>query len=154
MGDGSPHRRMPTSWGGRGVLPRRWSLPMECLPGTAAPSGPGPRAGGTDSAAPVAVGAYGAPVGDGCPHRRGPTSWGDGESCLRGGRCLWSACRARQPSAAGTHRLGGRGVLPRWRSVPMEGLRGTHPVWCGVVWCGVPKVLLPEGNGREVYPRV
>ena len=27
-------------------------------------------------------------------------------------------------------------------------------MWCGVVWCGVPKALLPEGNGRDVYPRV
>ena len=43
-------------------------------------------------------------------------------------------------------------------------------VWCGMVcgvvwgrggagrggagWCGVPKALLPEGNGRDVYPRV
>ena len=26
--------------------------------------------------------------------------------------------------------------------------------WSGVVWCGVPKALLPEGNGRDVYPRV
>ena len=24
----------------------------------------------------------------------------------------------------------------------------------GVVWCGVPKAPLPEGKGREVYPRV
>ena len=28
-------------------------------------------------------------------------------------------------------------------------------VWCAVVWCGVvPKALLLEGNGRDVYPRV
>ena len=27
-------------------------------------------------------------------------------------------------------------------------------VACGVVWCGVLKVLLPKGNGRDVYPRV
>ena len=27
-------------------------------------------------------------------------------------------------------------------------------VRCGAVWCGVPKALLPEGNGRDVYPRV
>ena len=27
-------------------------------------------------------------------------------------------------------------------------------VWCGVVWCDVLKALLPEGNGRDVYPRV
>ena len=26
--------------------------------------------------------------------------------------------------------------------------------WCSVVWCGVPKALLPKGNGRDVYPRV
>ena len=25
---------------------------------------------------------------------------------------------------------------------------------CCVVWCGVPEALLPEGNGRDVYPRV
>ena len=25
--------------------------------------------------------------------------------------------------------------------------------WCAH-WCGVPKALLPEGNGRDVYPRV
>ena len=38
---------------------------------------------------------------------------------------------------------------------------GTQPVGrggeysrCGVVWCGVPKALLPQGNGRDVYPRV
>ena len=23
-----------------------------------------------------------------------------------------------------------------------------------VVWCGVPKALLPEGKGRDVYPQV
>ena len=26
--------------------------------------------------------------------------------------------------------------------------------WCDVAWCGVPKALLLEGNGRDVYPRV
>ena len=26
-------------------------------------------------------------------------------------------------------------------------------VWCGVVWFGVPKALLPNGKGRDVYPR-
>ena len=26
-------------------------------------------------------------------------------------------------------------------------------VWCGVVWC-VPKALLPDGKGWDVYPRV
>ena len=32
--------------------------------------------------------------------------------------------------------------------------RSTDVVRCGAVWCGVPKALLPEGNGRDVYPRV
>ena len=27
-------------------------------------------------------------------------------------------------------------------------------MWCGVVRCGVPKAPLPEGKGRDVYPRV
>ena len=28
-------------------------------------------------------------------------------------------------------------------------------VLCGaLLWCGVPKALLPEGNGRDVYPQV
>ena len=28
-------------------------------------------------------------------------------------------------------------------------------VWvCDVMWSGVPNALLPEGNGRDVYPRV
>ena len=27
-------------------------------------------------------------------------------------------------------------------------------VWCGAVRCGAPKALLPEGKGRDVYPRV
>ena len=25
---------------------------------------------------------------------------------------------------------------------------------CAVLWCGVPKALLPKGKGRDVYPRV
>ena len=95
---------------------------MERLRGMTAPIVPGPPAGGIESPAQEAVVAYGAPAGDGCPHkagplargtgslapeavaaygapakdsspdRRGPTSWGDGESDPRGARCLWSAC--------------------------------------------------------------
>ena len=63
--------------------------------------------------------------GDGSPHQRGPTSWGDGESCPRCGRCLWGACGGRQPPSAAAHRLGGRRVLPKRRWVSMERLRGT-----------------------------
>ena len=67
--------------GGRGVLPRRWSLSMERLRGMAAPSGVSPPAGGTGGGGvqPV-VAAYRAPTGDGSPQRRGPGGWGDGGS--------------------------------------------------------------------------
>ena len=102
--------------GGRGVLPRRRSLPMERLRGTAAPIGAGPPRGGTGSPAQAVVGAYGLHAGDGSPQWPGPTKWGDGESCPGGARCLWSACGGWQPPKARAHQLGGRGVPPRRRS--------------------------------------
>ena len=34
-------------------------------------------------------------VGNGTPAMRGPTGWGDMESCTGGGRCLKSACGGR-----------------------------------------------------------
>ena len=80
---------------------------MKRLRGTAALITDGPQAGGTRSPAQAEVAAYGAPEGDGIPHRREPTSWGDGESCPGGGCCLWSACRGRQPPLARAHQLGG-----------------------------------------------
>ena len=86
---------------------------MERLRVTAAPIGAGPPAGGTENLAQAAVAAYGAPAGDGSPHRRAPTSWGNGEFRLGGGRCLCSPCRGWQPPSARAHWLGGRGVLPR-----------------------------------------
>ena len=98
---------------------------MECMRGTAAPIGAGPPVGGTGSPAQEAVTTYGAPAGDGRPHWRGPTSREDGESCLGGGRCLWSACGGRQAPLAWAYKLGGRGVPPRRRSLPMEHLQGT-----------------------------
>ena len=64
-------------------------------------------------------------VGSATRAMRGPTSWGDGESCPRGGRCLWRAYGRWQPPSARAHQLGGCGVLPRRRSVPLERLRGT-----------------------------
>ena len=72
----------------------------------------------------AAIGAYGAPARDGGPCRCGPNSWGDGESFPGGCRCLWSACGGRLPPSVRAHQLGGRGDLPRRRSVPMERLRG------------------------------
>ena len=41
-----------------------------------------------------------------------------------------------------------------WCGVVWCGVVWCGVVWCGVVWCGVPKALFPEGNGRDVYPRV
>ena len=41
-----------------------------------------------------------------------------------------------------------------WCGVVWCGVVWCGVVWCGVVWCGVLKALLPEGNGRDVYPRV
>ena len=64
--------------GGRGVLPRRRFLPMECLRRTAPPSGQGLAAGGTKSPAQEVVAAYGALSGDTSSHGRGLTSRGDG----------------------------------------------------------------------------
>ena len=94
--------------GGQGVMRRRRSVPIEHLRGPCAPISPGSEAGGTwcpaheavsaygapadhsppngpdspargtGSLAQAAVGAYGAPTRDGCAHRRGPTSLGDG----------------------------------------------------------------------------
>ena len=40
--------------------------------------------------------AYGVLAGDGGPHIRTPTGWGDGESCPGSGRCLWSACKGME----------------------------------------------------------
>ena len=107
------------------MLPTRWSVPMEGLQGTPVPNGPGPLGGGTRNRAKTAVGAYGVHAGDGSSQRPGPTNMGDAESFPCGRRCLWRACRGRQFATARGNELGGRGVLPRWRLVPMECLRVT-----------------------------
>ena len=121
--------RLPPSAGahqqsGRGVLPSHRLVPMERLQGIASSSVLGPPARGMVSPAQVAVGAYGAPAGDGCPPGRGPTSWADGDPDRRGLR-LWSAYGGRLPPLARAHQLGGRGALPRRRSVPMAPLPRT-----------------------------
>ena len=72
----------------------RWSLPMERLRGMIAPSW------------------------------HGPNDWEDGESCPFGGRCLWSVNGGWLPPMAQAHWLGGRGVLPRRWSLPMDRQRG------------------------------
>ena len=86
-------------------------------------------------------------MGPGFPFGGGgvrPSSWGDGESFLGGGRCLWSACGGRSLPLARAQQLGGRGVLPRWRPVPMEGLRGT---------AGPKTARAHQPGGRAVPPR-
>ena len=71
-------------------------------------------------------------------------------------------CGAPICGAAGPCRTSLEGDLHEACSWPPNGhhIRPT-PEWkpaptarCGGVWCGVPKALLPEGNGWDVYPRV
>ena len=107
----------------------------------------------------------------GSPQRPRPTSWGrgsptsspvsacgafardnclawlgigvDGDSCQRGGNRLWSACRGQLPPSARAHQLGGRGVLPMRRSVPMARLLGTDaPIAAG------PRARGPAGPAQ------
>ena len=92
VGDGSSQRPRLTSPGGRGGLPRRRSVLMKGMQGTAVTNGPGSPTWGTGSPAQAAVVSHEGPVGDGSSQRPGLTS------------------------------MGGRGVLPRRRSVLMEGL--------------------------------
>ena len=82
---GSSQRPGPTSLGGRGVLPKRRSVPMERLQGTAVPNRPGPPAWGTRSV--LKEGLRGMAV----PNSPGSPAGGDGVSCLGGGRCSWRA---------------------------------------------------------------
>ena len=56
-GDGSPRRRGLSSWGD-GVPPRRWSLPDQCLRVMAAQGGVGLPPGGAGSPAQAAVAAW------------------------------------------------------------------------------------------------
>ena len=81
--------------GGRGILPGGRLVPMEGLRGTALPNGPGPPPRRTRSCTQAAVGAYGGFAGYGSSQ---------------------TAC---------AHHLGRRGVLPKRRSAPMEGLQRT-----------------------------
>ena len=73
---------------------------MERLRGTTAPSGPGLPTGGMGSPAKAAVGAYGALAADGYHLWRGPSGWGEGESYLPGGLCLWSVSEGWQAPSA------------------------------------------------------
>ena len=167
--------RFPTArahqLGGRQVLPRRRSVLMECFWGTVDPNGPGPLAGGTRIPALASVRAYGGPMRDGSSQQPGPTTWGDGKSCRGGGRTYGG--RAKEGSSQRAHQLRGRGVLPGWRSVPMEGLRETveptsprhHLGGRGVVprcrsvpteglrWLAVPNGPGPPGLGTGILAR-
>ena len=117
---------------------------MERLQGTATPNGPGRPPWGMGSPAHAAVGAYGAPDGDGCPPRRGPTGCGDGESCPGGGRYLKSACGGWQPPKARGHQLGERGYLPkRWSGGLIPYLKGYL-----IPLPGFPTGRVPIGAGQ------
>ena len=97
-----------------------------------------------------------------------PVGRGQWKSCNAPPYCLEAAGSA----TAGMHRHTARGqwavellqctAWGQWAvellqcTATLPGGSGLGPleVWCGVVWCGVPKALLPEGNGRDVYPLV
>ena len=40
------------------------------------------------------------------------------------------------------------------KGIGMAEVAGVAVLCCAVLCCVVPKALLPEGNGRDVYPRV
>ena len=73
----------------------------------------GPTGWGDGSLAEAVVAAYGAPIGDGSTHHSDAAARGPGEPCRGGGRYLQSALGGGLHLAARTHRLRGRGVLPR-----------------------------------------
>ena len=107
--------------------------PKECLQGVAAPISSGLPAWGTEGPALAVVAAQTPPAGDGSPHWRGPSIWGDRNSCLGGGRCLKSACGRWQPPSARVHQLEGQGALPKRQSLLKECLRGTAaPIGAGL----------------------
>ena len=83
------------------------------------------------------------PAGDGCHHSCGLSGWRDGESYVRSSWCLWSVCEGPQPPSARAHQRGGRGILPRRRSVPMERLRDRVR----------PSTWAHQLGGRGVVPR-
>ena len=113
-----------TSPGGRGVLPKRWSLLKEGLRGAAVPKARAHQPGGMGSPAQVVVGAQRGPTGGTSPQVPGTPARGDGEPCPGGGRCPKRDCGGQQSPRPGHTRLRGRGVLPKWWSLLKEGLRG------------------------------
>ena len=74
---------------------------MERLWGTGTPNGAGPPAGWTGSPVQPAVVAYGARVVHSNPQRRGPTGWGDRQSCTAGGRSPCSGVGDTSPVRCG-----------------------------------------------------
>ena len=95
--------------------------------GGSSSQGPGTPAGGDWGPAQEVVGAQGGPAGGSSSQGAGTPVWGHGKSCPGGGRCSRSACGGQRLPRPGHTSLGGRGVLPRRRSVMREGLRGHQP---------------------------
>ena len=131
FGDGSSHKRGPTSWGNGETCPRGSCYVCSVCGGPEVLSVRAHQRGARGDQPKRRLRAHGALEGDCNPDGCGPTSCGDGKSCLGGGCCLWSACGAWKLPLAEAHRLGGPRDLPRSRSLPMERLRGTTPYRCG-----------------------
>ena len=114
----------PTGYGDGEPFPGGGSYLWNTYRGMVAPNVAGLPTRGIGSPAQAVVAAYGAAAGDGSSQRRGPTGWGDGESRLGSGRCLWSAYGGRHSPMWRAHRLSGQGALPKRRQLPMARLRG------------------------------
>ena len=167
---GSSQRPGLTSLRGQGVLPKRRSVLMEGLWGTAIFNGPGLPAWGDGESCPgggwcsrracggqqlptarahhpegtgspaQAVGAHGGPVGDGSFQWPG----GMGSPAQAAVGAHEGPPRDSSSQRPGFASLGGRGVVPRQQSVLLEGLKGTVvPKRPGVTSMG----------GRGVLPR-
>ena len=93
---------------------------MERLRGTAAPSGTGQLGRVPGTPAQAALATHGAPAGEGHFHWRGPTSGVTGSLAKEAVFAYGAPTECGKPPAARDRQLGGRGVLPRRRSLPLD----------------------------------
>ena len=104
-----------------------------------APIGAVPLVGGLGTEAQEVVAIQRACAGDGTPHRRGPTTLGDRNSCPSGGNCPKSFCEGLRPPLVRSYQPWGRGILTMRGSLPKKRPRG--------IAAGIGMVL-PAGGTR------